>query len=123
MAPSYHFLTNREPRKLKLLRSLGFGPFKASKERQFSLAFPLQDSAVRGVAQPGRAPVLGTGCRQFESGRPDHFKAITSFFKSNKLGANPSKKVAVMATRKSVTWSVTTFESPATKSPANGKLS
>ena len=27
----------------------------------------------RGVAQPGRAPRLGRGCRQFESGRPDHF--------------------------------------------------
>ena len=26
----------------------------------------------RGVAQPGRAPRLGRGCRQFESGRPDH---------------------------------------------------
>ena len=27
---------------------------------------------LRGVAQPGRAPALGAGCRQFESGRPDH---------------------------------------------------
>ena len=26
----------------------------------------------RGVAQPGRAPALGAGSRQFESGRPDH---------------------------------------------------
>ncbi len=26
----------------------------------------------RGVAQPGRAPVLGTGCRRFESCRPDY---------------------------------------------------
>ena len=26
---------------------------------------------VRGVAQPGRAPALGAGSRQFESGRPD----------------------------------------------------
>jgi hypothetical protein len=25
----------------------------------------------RGVAQPGRAPALGAGSRQFESGRPD----------------------------------------------------
>lgn len=27
---------------------------------------------VRGVTQPGRVPALGAGCRQFESGRPDH---------------------------------------------------
>ena len=26
---------------------------------------------ARGVAQPGRAPALGAGSRQFESGRPD----------------------------------------------------
>jgi hypothetical protein len=26
------------------------------------------------VAQPGSAPVLGTGGRKFESSRPDHFK-------------------------------------------------
>jgi hypothetical protein len=29
--------------------------------------------ASRGVAQPGRAPALGAGSRQFESGRPDAF--------------------------------------------------
>src|SRR3546814_10529326 len=29
-------------------------------------------SAVRGVAQPGRVPALGAGCRRFESSRPDH---------------------------------------------------
>lgn len=28
---------------------------------------------VRGVAQSGSAPVLGTGGRRFESCRPDHF--------------------------------------------------
>ena len=28
--------------------------------------------ASRGVAQPGSAPVLGTGGRKFESCRPDH---------------------------------------------------
>src|SRR3954466_7312645 len=27
---------------------------------------------ARGVAQPGRAPALGAGCRRFESSRPDH---------------------------------------------------
>ncbi len=27
----------------------------------------------RGVAQSGSAPVLGTGGREFESRRPDHF--------------------------------------------------
>ena len=26
---------------------------------------------IRGVAQPGRAPALGAGCRRFESCRPD----------------------------------------------------
>src|SRR6266849_1173732 len=30
-------------------------------------------SLWRGVAQPGRAPALGAGCRRFESSRPDHF--------------------------------------------------
>ena len=30
---------------------------------------------VRGVAQPGRAPALGAGCRRFESSRPDHLEA------------------------------------------------
>ena len=29
--------------------------------------------ASRGVAQPGSAPVLGTGGRKFESCRPDQF--------------------------------------------------
>ena len=28
---------------------------------------------LRDVAQPGRAHALGAWCRQFESGRPDHF--------------------------------------------------
>ena len=32
-------------------------------------------AVVRGVAQPGRAPALGAGSRQFESGRPDHLKS------------------------------------------------
>lgn len=31
------------------------------------------DDIQRGVAQPGRAPVLGTGCRRFKSGRLDVF--------------------------------------------------
>ena len=31
---------------------------------------------ARGVAQPGRAPALGAGSRQFESGRPDSFPCI-----------------------------------------------
>ena len=31
-------------------------------------------SLSRGVAQPGSAPVLGTGGRKFESCRPDHQK-------------------------------------------------
>ena len=32
----------------------------------------------RGVAQPGSAPVLGTGGRRFESCRPDNKKAKKS---------------------------------------------
>jgi len=32
----------------------------------------LRSRRLRGVAQPGRAPALGAGSRQFESGRPDH---------------------------------------------------
>ena len=33
----------------------------------------LKRSVCRGVAQSGSAPVLGTGGREFESRRPDHF--------------------------------------------------
>jgi hypothetical protein len=33
------------------------------------------------VAQPGRAPVLGTGGRVFESRRPDNYKIL--FFNEN----------------------------------------
>ena len=32
---------------------------------------------VRGVAQSGSAPVLGTGGREFESRRPDHLSSKT----------------------------------------------
>ena len=28
---------------------------------------------IRGVAQPGSAPALGAGCREFESLHPDHY--------------------------------------------------
>ena len=38
----------------------------------------------RGVAQPGRAPALGAGCRRFESSRPDHF--------GDCLGRGPSRR-------------------------------
>jgi hypothetical protein len=30
----------------------------------------------RGIAQPGSAPALGAGCREFESLYPDHFLNI-----------------------------------------------
>ena len=36
----------------------------------------LDQASVRGVAQPGSAPVLGTGGRKFESSRPDHFNIV-----------------------------------------------
>ena len=32
----------------------------------------------RGIAQPGRAPALGAGCREFESLYPDHFRWSSS---------------------------------------------
>ncbi len=40
----------------------------------------------RDVAQPGRAPALGAGCRQFESGRPDHFKNLPAREVFNDVG-------------------------------------
>ncbi len=33
---------------------------------------------IRGIAQPGSAPALGAGCREFESLYPDHFKVSLS---------------------------------------------
>ena len=36
----------------------------------------------RGVAQPGSAPVLGTGGRRFESCRPDFFSLTQAFSKA-----------------------------------------
>ena len=43
----------------------------------------LESLKCRGVAQPGSAPVLGTGGRKFESYRPDQFffKSISQVFK------------------------------------------
>src|SRR6266851_7162752 len=59
-------------------RSLGGG----AKHRRFAPSAALRRTAqahisrallrFRGVAQPGRAPALGAGCRRFESSRPDH---------------------------------------------------
>ena len=47
----------------------------------FSTAPPRRKSMARGrgVAQPGSAPVLGTGGREFESRRPDHHLNRTWF--------------------------------------------
>ena len=36
----------------------------------------------RGVAQPGSAPALGAGCREFESLHPDQF-GIKYYFQYN----------------------------------------
>lgn len=33
-----------------------------------------KDRLARGVAQSGRVPALGAGCRRFKSYRPDHKK-------------------------------------------------
>lgn len=35
-------------------------------------SFPARRTILRDVAQPGRAPRLGRGCRMFESCHPDH---------------------------------------------------
>ena len=45
----------------------------------------LKRSMCRGVAQSGSAPVLGTGGREFESRRPDHF--LLEFFRCCFVGA------------------------------------
>ncbi len=36
----------------------------------------------RGVAQPGRVPALGAGCRWFDSSHPDHFKKLDCQFQT-----------------------------------------
>ena len=36
-----------------------------------TIFFAKKSALFRGVAQPGRAPALGAGCRRFESCRPD----------------------------------------------------
>ena len=41
----------------------------------------------RGVAQPGRAPALGAGCRWFESSRPDHSSPTGKDNEINDFGA------------------------------------
>src|SRR5258708_5361299 len=51
-----------------------------------------ESPAGRGVAQPGSAPALGAGGRQFESGRPDHSQ-VTHLFATFAFGA-PSAPVA-----------------------------
>ena len=52
---------------------LSLRPFPPGREFPcLSLAPMLISSLRRGVAQPGSAPVLGTGGRRFESSRPDH---------------------------------------------------
>ena len=49
-------------------RSSGSGPGCATAGERLHSAVPPEN---RGVAQPGRAPALGAGCRRFESSRPD----------------------------------------------------
>ena len=49
---------------------------------------------IRGVAQLGRAPALGAGCRQFESGCPDQIyrhgvNGSTTVSKTASQGSNP----------------------------------
>ena len=49
--------------------ALQFGPVRAFQIQSAHLG----RCTVRGVAQSGSAPVLGTGGREFESRRPDQF--------------------------------------------------
>ncbi len=41
----------------------------------------------RGVAQPGRAPALGAGCRRFESCRPDYGLGPLKFGDTRPVGS------------------------------------
>ena len=45
--------------------------------QEFKMPPECRPVSKRGVAQPGRAPALGAGSRQFESGRPDLHKPIS----------------------------------------------
>ena len=45
----------------------------------------------RGVAQPGSAPVLGTGGRRFESCRPDYFFSLTQTFSKAQAGCSAAR--------------------------------
>ena len=52
-------------------------------------------SFSRGVAQPGSAPVLGTGGRKFESCRPDQFsKTQSSIGRGGVCPRNTSEAIA-----------------------------
>ena len=45
----------------------------------------------RGVAQPGSAPVLGTGGRRFESCRPDSIFSLTQTFSKAQAGCSAAR--------------------------------
>src|SRR5690349_17987135 len=57
-------------------RSLPMGPDSVTNVLAGCVVCPKRlepaPSLRRGVAQPGRAPALGAGCRRFKSSRPDH---------------------------------------------------
>ena len=44
----------------------------------------------RGVAQPGSAPALGAGGREFESRRPDHFCLVFQLLRRKTASQSPS---------------------------------
>ena len=47
----------------------------------------------RGVAQPGSAPALGAGCREFESLHPDQFIIVMTREGSEPVGRSPRRNM------------------------------